>query len=128
MYDAGKIITGLLVFLVLVTTPVWFNAATHAQAQAPQLKVPEGVTACVEPTAEMRASHMDLLNEWRNAAVRSDERFFTMPDGKVYEKSLSLTCLKCHDNKEEFCDRCHNYLAVSPYCWDCHVEPKGGRS
>ena len=31
------------------------------------------------------------------------------------------TCVHCG-----LCaDACHTYLAVSPYCWDCHVEPKG---
>jgi hypothetical protein len=44
--------------------------------------------------------------------------------------SLTGTCLTgCHTNKAEFCDRCHNYAAVSVYCWDCHVDPKlAGRS
>ena len=35
------------------------------------------------------------------------------------------SCMSCHSNKDEFCDRCHDYLAVKPYCWECHVEPKG---
>ena len=44
-------------------------------------------------------------------------------NGKVYEKSLTGTCLGCH-NKAEFCDRCHAYSGVSsPYCWNCHSEP-----
>jgi hypothetical protein len=30
----------------------------------------------------------------------------------------------CHVNKSEFCDRCHDYTAVTPYCWECHVEPR----
>jgi hypothetical protein len=38
--------------------------------------------------------------------------------------SLQNTCMQCHPNKAEFCDRCHNYASVKPYCWDCHVEPK----
>ncbi len=39
--------------------------------------------------------------------------------------SLTLTCLECHSNKDKFCDRCHDYLRVSPGCWDCHNVPKG---
>jgi hypothetical protein len=35
------------------------------------------------------------------------------------------TCLGCHKNKSEFCDRCHSYSGVDPYCMDCHVLPKG---
>ena len=37
------------------------------------------------------------------------------------------SCMSCHANKDKFCDRCHDYLAVKPYCWDCHVEPQGGQ-
>ena len=33
--------------------------------------------------------------------------------------------LACHKNKEQFCDKCHNSNSVDPYCWDCHVAPKG---
>ena len=42
--------------------------------------------------------------------------------GKEFEMSLSNTCIECHDNKAEFCDRCHNYASVRPYCWDCHID------
>jgi len=41
-------------------------------------------------------------------------------DGKKYMKGLQLTCLQCHTSKEKFCDSCHQYAAVKPYCWDCH--------
>lgn len=52
------------------------------------------------------------------------ELLVTMPgDPKKYEMSLQNTCMKCHSNKEEFCDQCHNYANVSPFCWDCHVQP-----
>ena len=48
-------------------------------------------------------------------------------DHRRYYKSLSGTCMSCHDDKAGFCDKCHDYLGVQPYCWDCHVEPKGDR-
>jgi hypothetical protein len=38
--------------------------------------------------------------------------------------SLTGTCLDCHSDKEKFCDACHTYSAVDPYCWDCHVIPE----
>ena len=50
----------------------------------------------------------------------------TKKNGKVYWKSLTLTCMKCHDDKEKFCDKCHDSVAVTPYCWDCHVQPPKG--
>jgi hypothetical protein len=70
----------------------------------------------------MRADHMTLLNEWRDLVVRENQRTYTATDGTEYEMSLTKTCLDCHSNKEEFCDKCHTYADVSPYCWDCHVE------
>ncbi len=126
MYDGGKIVAGLVVFLALVTVPVWLNALAGGVPRAPELELPRGESRCVEPAAVMRATHMELLNTWRDETVRSDERFLTLADGRRVERSLSRTCLGCHDRKDAFCDRCHDYLAVSPYCWDCHVVPEGG--
>jgi hypothetical protein len=72
----------------------------------------------------MKAEHMQLLDVWREAVVRRGERTYVSPDGKEYDMSLSNTCLDCHANKTEFCDRCHNYASVQPYCWDCHIDDK----
>lgn len=126
MYNAGKIIGGLVIFGVLMTSPLWYNALTAAPTDAPKLDPPpNGSTRCVESKEYMRANHMDLLNEWRDEVVRKGERdYASTVDGRSFEMSLSRTCMDCHSNKAEFCDRCHTFLAVSPYCWDCHVEPK----
>jgi hypothetical protein len=128
MYDAGKVIVGLFIFLALVTSPLWFNAMTEEEAGVPELKPPpRGETACVKDGEWMRASHMDLLNEWRDEVVRNADRWYTFTVGeeeRTVAKSLTLTCLDCHSNKDEFCDTCHDYMAVAPYCWDCHVETK----
>jgi hypothetical protein len=32
--------------------------------------------------------------------------------------------MKCHNNKKNFCDRCHERLSVNPTCWDCHNLPE----
>ena len=37
MYDAGKIIVGLVIFLVLVTSPLWYNAISSAPVDEPEL-------------------------------------------------------------------------------------------
>jgi hypothetical protein len=128
MYDAGKIIVGLVLFLVLVTSPLWFNALSDADVTVPELKPPpNGASNCVKETEWMRASHMDLLNEWRDDVVRLDDRWYSFTVGGeevTVQKSLTITCLDCHSNKADFCDTCHTYMAVDPYCWDCHVEPK----
>jgi len=125
MYDASKIVAGLVVFLVLVTSPLWYNAASGSSVAAPQLKMPTDSSQCVEETAFMRSSHMDLLNQWRDDVVRVGTRdYVSTLNGKTYDMSLTRTCLDCHSDKVEFCDKCHTYLAVDPYCWDCHVERK----
>lgn len=124
MYDAGKVLGGLVVFLVLVTSPLWFNAFSASSTDIPELQLPpNGATECVEDAEYMRPSHMDLLNVWRDDVVRIGERYYTNAAGVSYEMSLSRTCMDCHSNKEEFCDACHTYMAVSPFCWDCHVAP-----
>lgn len=124
MRDRLWIFAGLAVFLVLITFPVWYNKAAGTTSRGPELKLPAGEKTCVAATAYMRASHMNLLLEWRDQVVRRGSRTWTAPDGKSYEMSLTGTCLKCHSEKEQFCDRCHNYAGVTPYCWECHVDPQ----
>lgn len=124
MYDGGKIIAGLIVFLGLITFPVWSNLAGDEDGAAPQLKIVTEATECVAPTEYMRSSHMDILSEWRDRVVREGERVYVDHNGKEHQMSLTGTCLGCHSNKSEFCEQCHNYVGVKPYCWDCHNEPK----
>jgi hypothetical protein len=125
MYDSGKILLGLIVFVGLFTSPIWYDLASGEAANKPNIILPadENIKECVASTEYMRTSHMDLLNEWRDLVVREEKRIYTSPTGKEFEMSLSNTCTNCHSNKSEFCDRCHDYLGVTPYCWNCHVEP-----
>jgi len=127
MYDAGKIVPGLVVFLGLATFPVWYNVASGGEARAPEIEKPANSTQCVADAAYMRREHMQVLNAWRDEAVRNADRVFVAADGRRFNKSLTGTCLGCHQQKAAHCDRCHDYLSVTPYCWDCHVDPKGGR-
>ena len=124
MYNGGKIVLGLVAFLVLVTFPIWYTAAGGASLDRPEIVLPEDEKACVESKEYMRAWHMDLLDDWRDAVVRDGHRVYVSEDGQKHRMSLSLGCMTCHDNKAEFCDKCHDYTGVSPYCWDCHVEPE----
>jgi hypothetical protein len=125
MYDSGKIIVGLIIGLALFLFPFYYNAGKAAKAPDPEL-TPKAKDAkvCVRETAYMRKSHMSLLDTWRQEVVRDGKRYYAADNGKVYYKSLQVTCLDCHSNKSKFCDQCHNYLDVDPYCWDCHIEPK----
>jgi hypothetical protein len=122
--DKKVIIIGLLIFLAIITFPIWYNIAGGKATYKPELVYVTDAKQCVAPTDYMTASHMNLLNEWRDEVVRHGNRVYVAFNGKKYSKSLSQTCMDCHSNKSEFCDRCHNYMGVDPYCWECHIEPK----
>ncbi len=127
MSDRNKIIAGIVIFFALFTFPLWFNLGKAAPA--PEVVLTEKAKAakdCVMPTDYMRANHMQVLDLWRHEVVRNGERIFVNAEGKEFNMSLSNTCLDCHSNKADFCDKCHNYVSVAPYCWDCHIDnPKG---
>jgi hypothetical protein len=124
MYNARKILIGLIIFFCISTFPFWYNAVSGKAAVAPDLKIVTKEKQCVESTPYMRSSHMELLVLWRNSVVRDGNRVYVNSGGKQYIMSLQNTCMDCHWNKAEFCDRCHNYAAVSPDCWSCHIEPR----
>ncbi len=124
MFDTGKIIVGLIVFLVLISFPLWYNVAKGKAGYVPELEKPTTADRCLAETDYMTSNHMNLLNEWRDLVVRNGQRVYVDSRGVKYEMSLSNTCLNCHTNKDKFCDRCHDYMGVQPYCWDCHVDPK----
>ncbi len=131
MYNGGKIILGIFVFLALATYPFYSNVGHAGAVPEPNTDTPAiqklAQKKCVEPAAYMKSEHMQLLNRWRDAAVRDGNRIYVASDGQRYDISLQNTCMKCHSNKKEFCDSCHTYAGVSPYCWDCHLAPKEGK-
>ena len=131
MNDKKWIILGLVIFLSLLSFPLWYNllfkgAQAAPKAQPVLTEKAKAAGRCVMSTDYMTAQHMKLLDLWRTSVVRNAEREYVNDQGKTFEMSLSNTCLDCHSNKTEFCDSCHNYASVRPYCWDCHIEnPKG---
>lgn len=123
MHYGGKIITGLIIFLALISLPFWFNLGSAAYKQ-PKVELPKNEKSCVESKEYMRTHHMELLNQWRDWALRDGKRTYINHNGKKFAISLQNTCLNCHKSKEQFCDKCHQDAGVTPYCWDCHVPPK----
>lgn len=121
MYDSGKIIPGLIIFVLFVTFPIWYNHGVTGEVPKPEK--PKDSKQCVTDTVEMRTKHMQLLNEWRDEVLRDSDRAYIPVDGKQYQKSLQNACMECHKSKKKFCDTCHTYSSVSPYCWDCHLAP-----
>ena len=123
MKDKKLIVTGVAIFIVIVTFPFWYNRGKAAPAPEPQLtEKAKAAKVCVRSTEYMKAEHMQLLDLWRDSVVRRGDRIYVSPSGHEYNMSLSNTCLDCHSNKAEFCDRCHDYASVQPYCWDCHID------
>ena len=55
--------------------------------------------------------HMQLLNDWRTTVVREARRTYVQARTAktLRDEPSATTCLDCHSNKAEFCDKCHNY-------------------
>jgi hypothetical protein len=129
LYNRVIILAGIALFLIVVTFPFWYSRSGRAVAP-PDLKLDTPAIEalkerlCVEPAPFMRTNHMKLLDDWRNRAVREQDRSYRAKDGRVHAVSLTETCLQCHSNKAQFCDRCHDYEAAKPRCWSCHIIPE----
>ncbi|MFA7383607.1 MAG: sulfate reduction electron transfer complex DsrMKJOP subunit DsrJ [Desulfurivibrionaceae bacterium] len=123
MYGKGRIIPALILFLGLMTSPMWYSSGDASKLPKPEK--PKDYTECVAPAQYMRTSHMVLLNQWRDNILREDgARTGKTANGTEYVRSLQNGCMKCHSDKKKFCDTCHSYASVKPYCWDCHLQPK----
>ena len=133
LYDGGKILLGLAVFLAFALFPFYnnigkVNAKPEPKTDTPAIQEWEkqyGKKECVESKEYMRSEHMQMLNNWRDAVVRDMYRqYVSQTSGKKFNMSLQNGCMNCHSNKKKFCDECHTYMSVTPYCWDCHIQPK----
>ena len=126
MNEKWKVIVGLVVVLIIGALPIWYSVAIGDSGERPTFEFPDAEEhPCVEDREFMIANHMDLLNDWRDLVVRDGEVYYesvTLPDREPVKMSLTDTCLDCHGAREDFCNECHDYADVDPYCWDCHLE------
>lgn len=120
MYNRDKVIPGIIIFVLFAAFPIWWGHGKSVPPPKPEL--PKG--KCVESREYMRSHHMQLLNVWRNKAIREGQRIYISSDGSRHWIGLQNGCMKCHHQKSKFCDRCHTYAAVKPYCWNCHIPPE----
>lgn len=118
------------VFFVLVaavlTFPFWYSRAEPV-AREPVVHPASG--ECIEPVEVMRRNHMTMLYDWRDSVVRTsgkDRRWFVNSKGVKFEKSLTRTCLGCHESRHTFCDRCHATASVTVTCFQCHASERVG--
>jgi hypothetical protein len=144
MKDKPVIIVGLVIAVAALTFPFWYALAGPRGGSPPEVELPAGESKrCVEDRDFMKAHHMELLNQWRDAVVRDGGKEYESEEypGDVYEMSLTRTCLGCHDVTDEsaasvggeptppgrarFCYQCHAYVDVEPTCWECHLVPEG---
>lgn len=124
MHDKKLIFSIIIIFIALMTFPIWYNRGNAGNVPQPERS--RMATECVKPTQYMRTTHMQLLNDWRDNVVREKGARFgeTETTHTQYQRSLQKGCMKCHASKKKFCDTCHEYAAVKPYCWDCHISPE----
>ncbi len=122
MYDGGKIIPGLVIFVGIMLFAFFNNAGKKIEPPKPEK--PKDYKECVLPAEEMAKTHMELLNVWRDEVIREGKREQIEVGGKMYDKSLQRGCMHCHTSKKKFCDVCHEFASVYPYCWECHVPPQ----
>lgn len=124
MYSPIKFSIGIVIFIGIITSPIWYNFDNIGKENIiKKPKIATDAVECIESAAYMRKNHMVLLHEWRDSVVRENNRIYVNKKGKTFNKSLTKTCLKCHSNKKEFCDTCHKTAAVKLYCFDCHTTP-----
>lgn len=122
MYNTGKVLIGIIVFIVFFTIPFWLNLGKVKALPKPEL--PKEEKKCIEDTDYMKAYHMKLLHDWRTKKIRKMQVYHINQEGKLYIMSLQRTCMKCHTSKEKFCDRCHEVVVTHPDCWKCHIAPE----
>ncbi len=81
MKDKKLIITGMIIFFVIITFPFWYNRGKAAPQPEPELTAKaKAAKVCVRSTEYMKAEHMQLLDVWREAVVRKGDRIYVNPD------------------------------------------------
>lgn len=127
MYNARVVTIGIAIFLLLFSSPFWLGWLGQ-DYKTTGVVLPNDQAACIENIEFMRSNHMRLLDEWRDQALRKEDRcYISALDGKRWEISLQKTCMKCHANYSSFCQKCHVANSVYPYCWTCHIIPTEGK-
>ncbi|MDH5710689.1 MAG: sulfur reduction protein DsrJ [Gammaproteobacteria bacterium] len=116
----------LRISLILTGLIMLFPTQGIAETPFPTIHEPEGHgVECVEDEDEMRRNHMNYILHQRDK---------TMHEGIRTETYSLSRCIDCHvqpndkgevvghDDKEHFCNACHQYAAVQIDCFQCHAD------
>jgi hypothetical protein len=110
----------VLIPLLIIVAPLLYSISgfvfgKESADDLPFVEVPtDRFEKCVRDTEYMRYRHMELLREIRVKVVR---------DGIRDEMGLDQ-CKGCHENRKEFCNKCHDIANVVLDCYGCHYYPE----
>ena len=108
-----------IILVILIFLPLAYSVASHVLAQTERneelfLQMPDPqYKNCVRETDYMRYHHWELLRGIREEVVRYGIR------GDV---GLGM-CKNCHTSREQFCNKCHDAVSMTPDCFGCHYYP-----
>ena len=98
-------------------------AAVEGSAKADKLE------QCVRPTDFMKRNHFEMIKHQRDLTVHQGVR---------ETKDSLAQCVDCHARRDaagkavpvnaqgQFCEGCHDYVAVNIDCFSCHTSVPGG--
>ncbi len=92
MYNKSLVIPGILIFLLVVLSPIIYNSTS---ASAP----PELPSSAMETHNYPSSIPMDT---WKSEHM------------KYVDSTTISNCKGCHGNTAEFCDKCHSFVGVRP--------------
>ena len=116
---AGGQATLALILVMLLLVPLGYSIVSRliprgAESAGPFLEMPDPeYQNCVRDTVYMRSHHWELLRGVREEVVRYGIR------GEI----LLSNCQECHESREQFCNKCHDAVSLTPDCFDCHHYP-----
>lgn len=120
-------ISSMMLLATALSGLVSLGGALAAEAVEGTAKA-DKLEQCVEPTSVMRRNHFEFIKHQRDLTVHQGIRG---------SKHSLAGCVDCHARKDsggkfvpvnaegQFCDACHDYVAVSLDCFSCHSTVPG---
>jgi hypothetical protein len=116
----------LRIFFILSGLVMLLPVEAMAEIPFPTIHEPKGEgVECVQPEDEMRRNHMNYILHQRDDTVYEGIRTET------YSLAKCIDChvepdengkIARHDEKEHFCNSCHEYASVQIDCFECHAD------